>query len=123
MRRLFIVRLALATVLCAAAVLSTGCYRRTISQIMAEPGRYAEREVGIVGDVVQSYSVLGHGAYQVSDGTGKLWVVARHGIPRKGARVGVKGRIRDGVDLGGLVKLPEQVGNGLVMVETDHRAR
>ncbi len=116
-------RCALAMFLGVFAVLLTGCDRRTIRQISAEPGRYALHEVVIEGEVTQSYSVLGRGAYLVDDGTGKLWVLAQHGVPRQGARVGVKGRIRDGFDLGTLVKLPDQVGNGLVMLETEHRAR
>jgi hypothetical protein len=118
-------RRGLVLALCAAigAMVFSGCEQRTVRQIMAEPGRYADREVGVVGDVVQSYSVLGRGAYQVDDGTGRIWVVASHGVPRKGSRVGVKGKVRDGVDLGGIVKLPEQVGNGLVLLEAEHRAK
>jgi hypothetical protein len=35
----------------------------------------------------------------------------------------VEGNVRDGFDLGTLVKLPQKVSNGLVMLEKDHRAR
>jgi len=94
-----------------------GCEEKKINEIMADPQRYSNREVGVVGNVVQSYSVLGKGAYQVDDGTGKLWVVSDKGVPRKGARVGVRGKIRDGFDLGHLVKLPEVISSGMVMVE------
>jgi hypothetical protein len=98
------------------------CERKTINQILAEPHRYANREVGIEGHVVDSYSVLGRGVYRVDDGTGKLWIVSDKGVPRKGSRVGVKGKIQDGFDLGSLVKLPETVSSGLVMIEHSHRA-
>src|SRR5215813_14152454 len=110
-------------VVCAAFTL-VACERRSINQILADPDRYANREVGVIGKVVQSYSVLGHGAYQIEDGTGKLWVVSYNGkgVPRKGARVGVKGKIQDGFDLGTLVKLPDVVGSGLVMIESTHKA-
>ncbi len=104
------------------ALFLTACEQKTINQILADPQRYANKDVGIVGNVVQSYSVLGRGAYQVDDGTGKLWVVSDKGVPRKGARVSVKGKIRDGFDLGSLVKLPEAVGAGLVMMESKHKA-
>jgi hypothetical protein len=100
-----------------------GCEEKKINEIMADPQRYSNREVGVVGNVVQSYSVLGKGAYQVDDGTGKLWVVSDKGVPRKGARVGVKGKIRDGYDLGSLVKLPEAISSGMVMVEATHKAK
>ncbi|MEW5977514.1 MAG: hypothetical protein AB1898_17110 [Acidobacteriota bacterium] len=117
------VKLAAGIVLVAMTLFLLGCEQKSINQILADPQRYANREVGIKGNVVQSYSVLGRGAYQVDDGTGKLWIVSEKGVPRKGARVGVQGKIRDGFDLGGLVKLPEAVGSGLVMVESKHRAQ
>jgi hypothetical protein len=100
-----------------------GCEQKTINQIMAEPQRYANRDVGIVGNVTRSVSVLGTGAYQVDDGTGKIWVISKTGVPREGARVGVKGRVQDGFNLGGLVKLPEVVKSGMVLVESQHRAK
>ena len=71
-----------------------GCEQKTINHILADPQRYANHEVEVVGKVARSYSVLGHGAYQVDDGTGILWVVSKTGVPREGARVGVKGTIR-----------------------------
>lgn len=100
-----------------------GCEQKKINEILADPQRYANREVGVTGNVVRSVSVLGKGAYQVDDGTGKLWVISDKGVPREGARVGVKGKIRDGFNLGGLVKLPDVVSSGMVMIESEHRAR
>jgi len=105
------------------AILFAACEQRKINQILAEPSRYMNEEVGIEGNVVRSYSVLGHGAYEVDDGTGKLWVVSDRGVPRTGAKVAVKGRIRDGYDLSSIVKLPGALSSGLVMIESDHRAR
>lgn len=111
-------------VVISSALVLAACEQKNINQILADPHRYAHREVGIIGNVVQSYSVLGRGAYQIDDGTGKLWVVSYNGqgVPRKGARVGVKGKIQDGFDLGALVKLPEVVSSGLVMIESNHKA-
>lgn len=109
-------------VLLSLVVTLIACEKKSINQIMADPGRYANREVGIEGSVVQSYSVLGHGAYEVEDGTGRLWVVTDKGVPRTGARVAAKGTIRDGFDLGTLIKLPDQFRSGLVMIETSHKA-
>jgi hypothetical protein len=116
-------KLLLAMVLASSMLVLVGCEYKTINQIMAEPQRYANRNVGITGNVVRSFSVLGAGAYQVDDGTGKIWVVAKNNVPREGARVGVKGKIQDGFNLGGLVKLPEVVRSGMVMVESEHRAK
>ena len=116
-------KLLLVVVLASAMFVLVGCESRTINQIMAEPQRYANRDVGITGNVIRSFSVLGAGAYQVDDGTGKMWVVAKNNVPREGARVGVKGKIQDGFNLGGLVKLPEVVRSGMVMIESEHRAK
>ena len=49
----------------------------------------------------------------------------RQGTPRKGARVTVKGTIREGFNLGSLgdqIKLPG-IGVGLVLVESSHTAK
>ncbi len=59
----------------------------------------------------------------LDDGTGKLWVVSDKGTPRQGARIAVRGKIKDAFDLTSFVRLPEIVGSGLVMVETEHRAK
>ena len=105
------------------AVMLSACRTTTINQLLAEPGRYADQDVTIAGEVVKSASVLGRGAYQLSDGTGTVWVVTKSGAPRQGARVAVKGRVRDVANLGDLIPLPPEVGSGLVIVETEHRAR
>src|SRR5438034_7761630 len=123
MKRIKMARIAALLGLATLALLSVACEQKSINEIMANPHRYTKHEVGVVGNVVQSYSVLGKGAYQVDDGTGKLWVVSDKGVPRKGARVGVRGKIRDGFDLGHLVKLPEVISSGMVMVGAAHKAR
>ena len=105
------------------ALTNVACTSITINHLLAEPGRYANREVGLRGDVVDSASVLGHGAYKLDDGTGTIWVVSSKGVPRRGARVKVHGKIKDVVDLGTLIPLPPQVGSGMVMVESGHKAR
>jgi hypothetical protein len=107
----------------AAVGLLSACREVTINQLMAEPQRYHDKEVGIQGNVVESFSVLGKGGYQIDDGTGRIWVIAEHGVPRRGARVAVRGYLRDVVDLGSLITLPSEVGSGLVLKETQHRAR
>ena len=70
------------------------CDKVKIGDITADPGRYMNKEVGVVGTVTQSIGVLGRGVYQVDDGTGRLWVFSNsRGVPSKGAKVGVKGHI------------------------------
>ncbi|HET8644710.1 MAG TPA: hypothetical protein VFO85_04425 [Vicinamibacteria bacterium] len=101
----------------------TACRETTVARILAEPNRYHDDEVGLRGDVVKSASLVGRGAYQLDDGTGTIWVVSSKGVPREGARVVVRGKVRDVVNLGSIVTgLPREVGSGLVLVESEHRA-
>lgn len=105
------------------ALVAAGCATTNVARLLAEPQRYANRDVGLKGDVVESVSLLGHGAYKLDDGTGTIWIVSKHGVPRRGARVKVKGKVRDVVDVSTIFKLPEEIGSGLVMIEDEHRAR
>jgi hypothetical protein len=105
------------------AIVFSACEVKKISQIKAEPDRYFTREVGISGKVVRSFSILGRGAYEVDDGTGRLWVISGKGVPRAGAEVVARGKIKDGFDLGSVVKLPDIVSSGIVLIESEHRAR
>lgn len=111
------------TILMLWAFAMAGCEQKTINQIKAEPNRYASREVAVVGTVTESVSVMGKGVYEIDDGTGKLWVVSETGVPREGARVLVRGTIRDAFNLSSLVPLPERISSGLVMIERSHRAK
>lgn len=105
------------------ALSATGCATTTVAKLMAEPNRYRNNDARLSGDVTESVSLLGHGAYKLDDGTGTIWIVSRRGVPRKGARVEVKGEVKDVVDIGSLFKLPDEVGSGLVLIEDSHRAK
>jgi len=116
-------RVGLMLLLGAVSLSALGCATTTISKILAEPQRYRQNDVHLAGNVTESVSLLGQGAYKLDDGTGTIWVVSTHGVPRKGAEVKVSGKIRDVVDLGTIIKLPEKIGSGLVMTETSHHAK
>ena len=110
-------RLGSVSLILGAVILFTACpSQTTISKINADPSRYRNKEVAIVGNVTDSYGVLGNGAYEIDDGTGRLWVVTRRGVPSRGARVGAKGRIYTGFNFGGR-------NFGTVLEETDRRAK
>jgi hypothetical protein len=101
----------------AAVFLLTACpSQTTISKINADPARYRNKEVGIVGTVRDSYGVMGNGAYEIDDGTGRIWVATRRGVPSRGARVGVKGHVYTGFNWGGR-------NFGTVLEETDRRSK
>ena len=97
--------------------LFTACPERTsISKVLSDPAKYRNKEVGITGRVTDAYGVLDMGAYEIDDGTGKIWVVTRRGVPSRGSQVGAKGRIYTGFNLGGR-------SFGTVLEESDRRAK
>lgn len=109
-----------------AALSAVGCGARSINELLADPAKYRNQSVTVRGTVAQSASVLGKGAYRITDGDQGLWVVTASGAPREGARVDVKGRLQDGYDLsafGNILKLPGSLQSGLVLIEESHRAR
>lgn len=103
-----------------------GCATKSINQLLADPAKYRNQSVTVRGTVDQSASVMGRGAYRITNGDQGLWVVTSSGAPRKGARVSVTGRLQDGYDLsafGSAIKLPGSLQSGLVLVESSHKAR
>ncbi len=79
-----------------------GCKGATsIKTLLDDPSQYDGKIVRIAGTVSHSIGVLGTGAYQVDDETGKLIVVSKDGgAPREGAKVAVKGTFRAAFTLG-----------------------
>lgn len=107
---------AIFAVLICGTLLLTACPSQTnIGKINADPDRYQGKEVGIAGRVTDSYGIPGAGAYQIDDGTGRLWVATKRGVPSRGSHVGAKGYVRNGFTFNGR-------SYGTVMEETDRRA-
>ncbi|MBV8855705.1 MAG: hypothetical protein JOZ02_01975 [Acidobacteria bacterium] len=79
---------------CAAAPAALA--KTTINKINGDPSRYYDKKVTIEGTVTDSYGVLGEGAYELDDGTGRIWVVAERAVPARGSHVEAKGRIITG---------------------------
>ena len=103
--------------LLASVLFLMGCpSQTTIGKINGDPARYRGREVLIVGNVTNSFGAVGQGAYELSDETGKIWVVTRRGVPSKGARVGAVGRYIQGLNWHGR-------NYGSALEETDRKVR
>ncbi len=105
------------------ALFAAGCPKRTsIADIESNPSKYLDKEVAVAGVVKDSYGVtipltnVRGGIYKVDDGTGSIWVVTQETVPNKGAEVGVKGRIGNGVNWNGR-------NYGLGMYENDRKFR
>ncbi len=107
----------------AAAALLVGCKgtRTTaISSILGHVDEFVDRDVVIGGRVTKTYAadlfIAEAGAYQVDDGTGKIWVVTKSGVPEEGRNVLLKGTVAGGLKIGG-----ESLG--AVLREIERRAR
>ena len=110
-------------VLFAVLLFLTGC-ATSINEVLADPTKYRNREVKVSGSVTDSFSLASRGIYRVHDKENQsLWVVSDRGVPRNGARVTVKGTIREGFNIGPLAeRIPRGAGFGLVLVEREHKA-
>lgn len=115
-------RAALVLLVLVGTLIITGCddKRTMISKIVQNPDRYVGHEVKVAGEVTKTYSVnlllAEAGAYQIDDGSGKIWVITRAGVPREGAKVGLRGDVSSGVKLLGEVF-------GAVIREEERRTR
>lgn len=105
----------------AAALFAAGCPQRTsIADIERNPSRHANKEVVIAGVVKDSYGVsipgttMRGGVYKVDDGTGSIWIVTDRTVPAKGAEVGVRGTVGNGISWNGR-------NYGLGMYEKDRK--
>ncbi len=113
--------LLLAGLLLVAALLVAGCKdsRTRISAILGHPDEYADRDVIVGGTVTRTYAadlvITEAGAYQVDDGTGKIWVLTKNGVPERGQRVALKGTVARGLKVAGETF-------GAVLREIDRRA-
>ena len=104
-------------------LLAAACPKRTsIADIESNPSRYQNKQVAIAGTVRDSYGVnipgtrIRGGAYKIDDGTGSIWIVTEDSVPNKGAQIGVKGIIGNGVNWNGR-------NYGLGIYEKDRRFR
>jgi hypothetical protein len=84
---------------CAAAILCAACGSVKIGRITADPSRFQNQTVHVTGNVVTSVGVLGTGGYQIEDGTGRIYVVSRTGVPSRGSRVTVTGTVVAGAEV------------------------
>jgi hypothetical protein len=106
-----------------AALVGLSACATSINSVLADPYRYRNRDVRVSGRVTDSYSVANRGFYRLEDRSGELWVVSTRGVPRPGARVTVKGTIRDAFNVGAIGRrLPPALRSGLVMIERSHSA-
>lgn len=93
----------LAVALPGTALIATGCggkkdQSQIIGRLLNSPTEFANRDLDINGKVVNTFDptggLLGLAAYQVEDGSGKIWVISRAGSPSIGQDIRLKARLR-----------------------------
>jgi hypothetical protein len=105
------------SVILAGALALTACpSKTTVAKINQNPSRYQNQQVGLIGTVTDSYGLMGNGIYELDDGTGRIWVMTRRGVPSRGTRVGASGRLHTCVSYGGRTY-------GLVLQEEERRTK
>jgi hypothetical protein len=88
------------TLLLLATLFLSACGSTRIGRINADPTRYQNRDVTVEGTVLNSFGALGAGGYQIQDESGKIFVIStRSGVPGKGSRVRVNGRVQSGATI------------------------
>jgi|UniRef100_Q01RV1 hypothetical protein len=87
------------TILLAAAILLAGCAPVTIGRINADPSHFRNRTVRVTGTVTNSVGLMGKGGYQLEDSTGRIYVISGKGVPSRGSKVTVTGRVAPGAEV------------------------
>ena len=112
----------LLTLVLAVGLFAAGMSKRvSIGEIEANSSKYLGKKVTVSGTVETGYGVSlpqilirrgTGGTYKIDDGTGEIWVVTQRGVPQKGVRLKVKGKIQNGITIDGK-------NYGLVLYEDD----
>lgn len=84
-------------------LLLTGCGATKIGNLQDNLDKFENQQVTLSGEVVETLSIpfIHKGAYQIDDGTGKIWVVSSDNIPARGDKVRVTGTVKVGVEIAG----------------------
>ncbi len=70
-----------------------------IEKVMDQPTAF--EDVTLRGKVINQVGLFGKGAYQIQDQSGSIWVATDSGLPGNEEMVTVKGRVSEGLAIGG----------------------
>jgi hypothetical protein len=84
------------------ALFLVACGTTKIADVNHDPGRFAGKEITISGRVSTSVGIFKQGAFEVDDGTGKIWVLSdQFGVPAQDSSVKVTGTVEPGATIAG----------------------
>lgn len=84
-----------------------------IQAITTTPEQYRDQTVTLRGKVTNQIGILGTGAYEIQDNSGRVWVVTQAGLPTTETQVFVQGSPQEGLSIAGR-------SLGVTVVETKH---
>ena len=84
-------------------ILANSCANPKILNIKNNIEEFKNQEVTLNGKVIETLAIpfVRTGAYQLDDGSGRIWVLSAKNVPERGNQVIVTGTITVGVELGG----------------------
>lgn len=90
-------------VLIAALLLVAGCGGTKVADIQNGLDKFKDQQTTLSGTVTETLALpfVHKGAYQLDDGTGKIWVIPDGDVPARGDKVKVTGTVRVGVEIAG----------------------
>jgi hypothetical protein len=90
-------------VLIAATMFLAACSRRvSIESINHNPAQFRDREITAAGRVANSFEASGKSAFELDDGTGRLWVFRDNpNLPAHNSSITVTGSIDQGFPFAG----------------------
>jgi len=75
-------------------MLSACSHRISVESINRDPGRFHDKEITVAGRVANSFGIADAGAFELDDGTGRLWILSdTHDLPAHNSSVTVTGQI------------------------------
>jgi aspartyl/asparaginyl-tRNA synthetase len=71
-----------------------------IHKILSDPRAYAEKTVTVSGEVTRVFSLAFIKYFKVRDATGEITVVTEKPLPKVGAKIKVKGSVKEAFSVG-----------------------
>jgi hypothetical protein len=100
-------------ILASLAIACNGIFATPIRKIIDNPRDYDGKTVTVSGKVTEIFSFFVLKYFVLDDGTGTITVITRRPLPKKGAKIRVKGEVREMFSLGStqtlvIVEAPEK---------------
>ncbi len=99
----------------ALALFSCGLSSTKIGDIIGHPRDYADKEVTVSGEVVETFSLFVVKYFTVRDDSGEISVVTERALPAKGEKIKVTGTVREAFSIG--------TKTALVLVEKTEKSK